>query len=253
MDICSEAEFFVHQVSLGILFGPFPGEAVLVIDHPVSVKGLFLMSCLNFPWCRFMPFPHVLPLVTRKRREEISTSPSSASFEEGADCVEVTPQPSSSWANQAAPSKSCPWDLSSFWSPPLHTLCQFDVLTVRHPNQHTVLEVGLHQCRAGQSLPLLGLLHSAGCTPGYSWPFHLPGHTVDSSTACHQPRTLYPALLLLLVLPFMHLTRITPSWVENPAKQSQESFSMLACLILVISFFFIQKFLSGSMLLQDRL
>lgn len=36
MGLGNEAEFFVHQVSLGISFIPFPREAVLVIDHPLS-------------------------------------------------------------------------------------------------------------------------------------------------------------------------------------------------------------------------
>jgi len=58
----------------------------------LSVKNLFLMSYLNFPWCSFIPFPHVLPLVTRERR-----SPTPAPLpllEEVVDCDEVTPQPS---------------------------------------------------------------------------------------------------------------------------------------------------------------
>lgn len=33
-----------------------------------SVKKLFLMFNLNFPWCSFLPSPHVLSLVTRQTR-----------------------------------------------------------------------------------------------------------------------------------------------------------------------------------------
>lgn len=39
----------------------FPEEVVSVFDL------LFLPSHLNFSWCRFTPFPHVLLLITRER------------------------------------------------------------------------------------------------------------------------------------------------------------------------------------------
>lgn len=55
MDLGSEAEFFIHQVSLGISFDPFPGQAVPVIDHPLS-KEPFLNVPPKLPQCRFMPF-----------------------------------------------------------------------------------------------------------------------------------------------------------------------------------------------------
>lgn len=63
MGLGNEAEFFVHQVSLGISFIPFPREAVLVIDHPLSEEP-FLNVPPKTPSCRFMPFPRGLSLVT---------------------------------------------------------------------------------------------------------------------------------------------------------------------------------------------
>lgn len=97
-------------VSLG---SPFQWPAAL------SVKNLFFMSYLNFPWCSFIP-----PIAGHQR--EISTSSSIAPLEEAEDCREATPQPSPGWTKQvtsAAPHKSCPQDFSSSWSPSSgHTL-----------------------------------------------------------------------------------------------------------------------------------
>lgn len=56
----------------------FLGEPVPV-PTTLWVKNPFPMSSLNFPWC-FIQFPCVLSLV--HQREEISTFPSTAPFEE---------------------------------------------------------------------------------------------------------------------------------------------------------------------------
>lgn len=65
-------------------------------------KEPFLMSCLNFPWHRVIPFPYDLSLLTRRDQQLPRHRP-----------VGVSPQPSlpSSWANQVTsdiPWKSCP-------------------------------------------------------------------------------------------------------------------------------------------------
>lgn len=67
MDICSEAEFFVHQVSLGILFGPFPGEAVLVIDHPLSEEP-FLNVLPELPLVQIHAIPSC-PTTSHQKEE----------------------------------------------------------------------------------------------------------------------------------------------------------------------------------------
>jgi len=61
----------------------------------LSVKNLFLMSSVNFTWCTFIPFPHVLSLVTRE-----GNSPSTASLKEVVNCEKITPQPSLLQAEQ---------------------------------------------------------------------------------------------------------------------------------------------------------
>lgn len=88
MDLCNEAEFFVHQISLD----PIPGEAVLVIDHPLSEEPF-----LNVPPERSLVQIRAIPScpITRQQKEERGVQHLSLHcLEEGVDFVEVTPQPS---------------------------------------------------------------------------------------------------------------------------------------------------------------
>ena len=61
-----------------------------------------------------------------------------------------------------------------------------------HPNLHPGLEVRPHSTEqsgktASLASPVLGLT-----SPGYGWPFWLPGHTAGSHPNCHQPQCPEP-------------------------------------------------------------
>lgn len=90
----------------------FPGKPVPVT---ILIKNTFLMSSVNFPWRIFIPFPHVLLLVSREGRTS-----SIACCEEAVVSDKDNPQPSLLQGEQS--DLSCSWKpypqgLSPPWSP----------------------------------------------------------------------------------------------------------------------------------------
>jgi len=123
----------------------------------LSVKNLFQMSNLIFPWCSFTPFSHVLLLVTRER---ISAPPSPLLSLR--NCTLQWGYPSAcsslSWTNQvtsATPQKSCPQDLSPSWLLSSgHTLTVWCLSSTEVPKtaRYTCGWAAPVQCKVGQSL-----------------------------------------------------------------------------------------------------
>lgn len=93
-------------------------ESLFQWPTTLSVKNIFLMSSLNFPWHGFIPFPHILLLLTRR---EISTFP--VHCPPWRSCRLWWGYPSAftfpGWRNKVT-SATCmafPWNLSPSWSP----------------------------------------------------------------------------------------------------------------------------------------
>lgn len=68
MDLCNEAEFFIHQVSLRFSFDPFPGEAVPVISYPLSEEP-FLTVQPELPLVQIHAIPSC-PITGQQRRDQ---------------------------------------------------------------------------------------------------------------------------------------------------------------------------------------
>jgi len=139
----------------------------------LSVKNLFLMSNLNFPWCSFNPLPCVLSRVTRGRRSAPSTQEEvvgctkcSQGHFPWASCRLQCGHPpafsSPSWTNHltsVARPKPCPLGHSPPWSPSSgHTLIVWCLSYIEVPKITYSAQCGAApvQHRVGQSPPSTG-------------------------------------------------------------------------------------------------
>lgn len=140
----------------------FPGESLTGINHILSEElfpNIQAELPLNF---HFIPFPHVLPLVTREKRLTPSIA---APQEEG---IHSSPAGWTSSVTSAAPCKSCPQDLPPFcshssWST-LRIQCPY-VLMLWHPKPSPGLKVRPHQHRINQHFLDLQFLCIVGSFP----------------------------------------------------------------------------------------
>lgn len=134
----------------------------------LSMKNLFLMSNLNFPWCSFIPFPYVLPLITR---EELNNSCSAALLTESHRLwwVHTSAFSSPRWANKLI---LITFALETFNILFVLLWTHFAVLTLCHTTAHRIwCEATPVQGRVGQSLPSPVWQCCVWCTPGHNEPF----------------------------------------------------------------------------------
>lgn len=130
--------------------------------------------------------------LTGRKKEEISVCPSTASFSKVVDCEEITPHPSFSELNRgSAPSATLhKCSLSRCFSilvpvlwTQLNVIIDFFYCGTQNCSGHS--RWGHTSTEQSEQSPVTSWPYSTWCTSGYSWPFWLQGHTVNSYSTCH--------------------------------------------------------------------